>query len=174
MYSLLLDSSNRNLSVGLALDHKMVDEISYDAWQKQSELLVDEIGKMLKKHNVQRQDIGEVVVSKGPGSYTGVRIAMSVAKTIVFALSIPLYLVSSLEAMKVGDNPTICLMNARSKRSYIGVYEGDKCLMADTILENEEVLKYIKDHPTYVVSGELSQLGLSDKPVDVLGNLRSE
>jgi tRNA threonylcarbamoyladenosine biosynthesis protein TsaB len=171
MYALLLDSSNRNLSVGLASDHKMIDEISYDAWQKQSELLVDEIDKIMKKNHVTRQDIGEVIVSKGPGSYTGVRIAMAVAKTIVFALNIPLYLVSSLEVLKVGEKPSICLMNARSKRSYIGVYEGQKTIMADTILTNEEVLAYIKAHPTYAVSGEISQLGLEDKPYDVLANL---
>src|SRR5574344_383746 len=107
MYSLLLDSSNRNLTVGLALDHKLVDEISYDAWQKQSELLVDEIDKIFKKHGIDKKAIGEVVVSKGPGSYTGVRISMAVAKTIVFALQVPLYLVSSLEVNKDGDKPTI-------------------------------------------------------------------
>jgi universal bacterial protein YeaZ len=171
MHSLLLDSSNKNLSVGLGSDHVLVDHISYDAWQKQSELLVDEIGKMLKKNHLDRKELDEVVVSKGPGSYTGVRIAMSVAKTIAFALEIPLYLVSSLEAMKVADKPTICLMNARSKRSYIGVYEGEKCLLADTILENNDVSDYIKANPSFVLSGELAQLGLADQPNDVLVNL---
>ena len=171
MYSLLLDSSNKNLSVGLGSDHVLIDQISYDAWQKQSELLVDEIGKMLKKNQIDRKDLGEVIVSKGPGSYTGVRIAMSVAKTIVFALGVPLYLVSSLEVMKVAEKPTICLMNARSKRSYIGVYEGEKCLLADTILGNEDVLDYIKANKSFVLSGELTQLGLSDQPTDVLANL---
>ena len=39
MYSLLLDSSNTNLSVGLAQDHQLIDEISYEAWQKQSEFM---------------------------------------------------------------------------------------------------------------------------------------
>lgn len=171
MVSVLIDSSNTDLAVGLAKDHVLIDKTEYPAWQEQSELLVAELDKLLKKNHLSRKDIAFVVASKGPGSYTGVRIALSVAKVMAFALQVPFYLSSSLEALKVADKATICLMNARSKRSYIGVYEGDKCLMADTILENEEVLKYIKDHPTYVVSGELSQLGLSDKPVDVLGNL---
>jgi tRNA threonylcarbamoyladenosine biosynthesis protein TsaB len=173
MYSLLLDSSNKNLSVGLARDHKMVDEISYEAWQEQSELLVAEIDKMLKKHDVKRADLGEVVVSKGPGSYTGVRIALTVAKTISFALSIPLFLVSSLEVLKVPSRPTICLVNARSKRSYIGVYDGEKCLLADTIMDNEEVKNYCKSHPDYAIAGEVDYLGLPNNLVDVVGNLLS-
>jgi tRNA threonylcarbamoyl adenosine modification protein YeaZ len=171
MYALLLDSSNKNLSVGLALDRKLVDRTSYEAWQKQSELLVDEIDKTLTRNKIGREDIGSVVVSKGPGSYTGVRIAMAVAKTISFALGVPLYLVSSLQVQEVAGKPTICLMNARSKRSYIGVYRDAECLLEDTVIENQDVLKYIQSHPDYEVSGELSQLGLEDKPGDILGNL---
>ncbi|MCI1245291.1 MAG: tRNA (adenosine(37)-N6)-threonylcarbamoyltransferase complex dimerization subunit type 1 TsaB [Bacilli bacterium] len=171
MYALLLDSSNKNLSVGLALDGKLVDRTSYEAWQKQSELLVDEIDKTLVRNKIGRKDIGSVVVSKGPGSYTGVRIAMSVAKTMSFALGVPLYLVSSLQVQEVAGKPTICLMNARSKRSYIGVYRDAECLLEDTVIENQDVLEYIKNHPDYEVSGELSQLGLEDKPGDILGNL---
>ena len=74
-------------------------------------------------------------MSKGPGSYTGIRIALTIAKTIVFALNIPLYLVSSLQVMKVGDKPTICLTNARSQRSYIGVYQGQKEILSDRIMK---------------------------------------
>jgi tRNA threonylcarbamoyladenosine biosynthesis protein TsaB len=115
MFHLLLDSSNQNLSVGLAEKGKLIDEISYDAWQTQSELMIAEIDKLLKKHHATRKDLEAVVVSKGPGSYTGVRIALTIAKTVSFALTIPLYLVSSLEALKDGDKPTICLITAGTK-----------------------------------------------------------
>jgi tRNA threonylcarbamoyladenosine biosynthesis protein TsaB len=171
MFNLLLDSSNQNLSVGLSQKGKLIDEISYDAWQTQSELMISEVDKILKKHNATRQDLAAVVVSKGPGSYTGVRIALTIAKTISFALNIPLYLVSSLEALKDSDKPTICLMNARSKRSYVGVYQGSKCLVADTIWENEEVNKYCKSHADYTISGVTDYLGLVSKPVEILANL---
>ena len=171
MYSILLDSSNKSLSIGLAQDHVLIDEISYEAWQKQSELLVAELDKILKRHEVRREDIKFVVVSKGPGSYTGVRIALTVAKTISFALGIPLFSASSLEMMKVRNVPTICLSNARGKRSYIGVYDGEKTLLADTIYENEEILAYIKEHPGYAISGDASYLGLAGQNVDVLKNL---
>ena len=129
MLSLLLDSSNSALAVGLAEDGKLVDEIQYEANQRQSEVMVDEIAKLFDKHNVTKKDLSGVVVTKGPGSYTGVRIALTVAKTVAFAWNTPLFLVSSVEALKDGDKPSICLSNARSKRSYISVYEGEKAIM---------------------------------------------
>jgi tRNA threonylcarbamoyladenosine biosynthesis protein TsaB len=171
MVSVLIDSSNTDLAVGLAKDHVLIDKTEYPAWQEQSELLVAELDKLLKKNHLTRQDIAFVVASKGPGSYTGVRIALSVAKVMAFALQVPFYLSSSLEALKVADKATICLMNARSKRSYIGVYEGDKILMADTIMDNEAVLAYIHAHPSYALSGDLAYLNLKGESVDVLTNL---
>jgi tRNA threonylcarbamoyladenosine biosynthesis protein TsaB len=171
MLSVLLDSSNTALAVGVAKDHKILGETEYEAWQEQSELLVSEIDKLFKKLGVKREDINEIVVSKGPGSYTGVRIALSVAKVMSFALSVPLYLASSLEMEKDPNHPSICLMNARSKRSYIGVYDGEKTLLADTIMENEEVLRYIASHPDYVVCGETDYLGVKASKIDVLSNL---
>lgn len=171
MISVLIDSSNTDLSVGLAKDHVIFGKVSYEAWQRQSEMLVDEIGKLLKGYKISRQQISEVVVSKGPGSYTGVRIALSVAKVMAFALDVPLYLASSLEMQKDAAHPSICLMNARSKRSYIGVYDGEKCLLADTIFDNEQVLSYLKEHPDYVVCGDASYLGLTGKIIPVLNNL---
>jgi tRNA threonylcarbamoyladenosine biosynthesis protein TsaB len=175
MINLLLDSSNASLAVGLALDHKIIDSVTYEAWQKQSEYMVDEIDKLLKKNHYSRTDLGGVVVCKGPGSYTGVRIALTIGKVTANILGLPLYLVSSLEALKdVNGKTTICLSNARSKRSYIGVYEGEKCLLEDTIMSNEEVLQYIKDHPSYLVSGDCEYLGLDIKINDVLKVLVNE
>lgn len=171
MLSLLLDSSNSALAVGLAEDGKLIDEIQYEANQRQSEVMVDEIAKLFDKHNVTKKDLSGVVVTKGPGSYTGVRIALTVAKTVAFAWNTPLFLVSSLEALKDGDKPSICLSNARSKRSYISVYEGEKAIMEDRIMDNKDVLTYISEHPEYEVCGDAKYLGIEGKRINVLANL---
>jgi tRNA threonylcarbamoyladenosine biosynthesis protein TsaB len=171
MVSVLIDCSNVNLAVGLAKDHVIIAKSEHEAWQQQSELLVAELDKLLKKTHLTRADLNEVVVSKGPGSYTGVRIALSVAKVLSFALNAPLFLASSLEMMKDPSKPTICLVNARSKRSYIGIYDGDKEILKDTIWDNTEVLSYIHDHPEDVVSGDVAYLNLEGRTIDVLENL---
>ena len=160
MITILLDSSNTNLSVGIARDNLLLEYISYEAWQRQSEYMIPELNKLLSKYNVSRDEIKEVMVAKGPGSYTGVRIAITIAKTIATALDAKLYAVSSLRVQKDCKYPSICLINARSGRSYIGVYEDDTVLLDDHIMKNEDVLNYIKDHPNYSVCGDVKYLGL--------------
>ena len=118
MLTLLLDSSNANLSVGLAKDHDLIDFVHYDAWQRQSELMVNEVKTLLERNRFSHADLDAVISAKGPGSYTGVRIALTIGKVIASALDIPLYIVSSLEAMKDPSKPSVCVSNARSKRSY--------------------------------------------------------
>ena len=163
MYTVLLDSSNTNLSVGLARDNLLLENVSYEAWQQQSEYMIPELNKLLEKYQVQNEEISAVMVAKGPGSYTGVRIAITIAKTMAVALGCKLYAVSSLRVQKDGKNPSICLINARSWRSYIGVYEDKGVLLEDQIMKNDEVLKYIADHPTYSVCGDVKYLGLEAK-----------
>ena len=160
MITVLLDSSNTNLSVGIAKDNLLLEYISYEAWQRQSEYMIVELNKLLEKHNIQKEDIKEVIVAKGPGSYTGVRIAITIAKTIAVALDAKLYAVSSLRVQKDGVRPSICLINARSGRSYVGVYEDQKILLNDCIMKNDEVMNYIKDHPDYSVCGETKYLNI--------------
>lgn len=171
MLSVLIDTSNRNLSVGIAVDGTLLEGIEYDAWQKQSEYLVNELHNLFEKHGLDPKKIDEVIAAKGPGSYTGVRIAVSVAKVLAFALNAPLYLVSSLSDMRDGDKPSICLMNARGKRSYIGVYEGNKALLEDTIMDNEAVLNYVKEHSSYSIMGDVAYLGLTGQKPDLFKNL---
>lgn len=171
MYQLLLDSSNIFLSVGLAKDGKVFDKISYEAWQRQSEMMVTEVDNILKRNNLTNKDLDGVVVGIGPGSYTGVRIGVTIAKTIAYSLKIKLYAKSSLSLLRHREFPTICLFNARSGRNYFAVYEGNKVIVKDSVLENEKVLQYIKSHPDYLVCGDTYQLGLESSKFDIISNL---
>lgn len=163
MISLILDSSNKDLLVALANKNKIIDEIRYECWQRQSELMVKEIENIFLKNNVDKNDLKEVLIGIGPGSFTGVRIALAIAKTMSLALNIPIYPISSLHMMKDDNKPSICLINARSKRSYIGVFKDDEIILKDQILTNDEVLKFINEHKDYSLMGDLDYLGLVGK-----------
>ncbi len=162
MATLLLDSSNTSLSVGVESNGELLGYTSYEAWQEQSEHMIPEIDALLKKYSLSRKDITGVLTSIGPGSYTGVRISLTIAKVIALCLDVPVYPVSSLRVLKDNDKPSICLINARSNRSYFGVYHKDKVLVCDTIKTNDEVLEYIKEHPDYSVCGNVSYLGFNN------------
>ena len=76
MIALLLDTSNTNLSVGLAQDHHLLDEIQYDAWQQQSEFLVQEIANILDKNHIERKQIDEIIKPKSRREEIGDNIAI--------------------------------------------------------------------------------------------------
>lgn len=171
MLSLILDSANKELGVALAQDGTLLDEIRYEARQRQSELMIPEIENIFKKNYVNPKDVGEILVTVGPGSYTGVRIALTIAKVYGYALNIPVYAFSSLEVLADLEKPSICLINARSNRSYFAVYEKGNAIVNDQVLTNDEVIKYVNEHKDYVICGETSYLDLVSENSDVLKNM---
>ena len=172
MKVLILDSSHTDLSVGASIHNKIIYKMSYEAWQRQSEFMIPEIEKAVKETGIELKDFDEILCGKGPGSYTGIRIALTIAKTISVMSGAKLKLISSLRMFGNREKKFIALINARSARSYIGVYDHDQIILEDTILSNEEVKKYIFEHSDYEVYGDLNYLNLKGKePMIIEGML---
>lgn len=174
MYSLLLDSSDIYLCVGLAKDDVLLTQIKYEAWQRQSEYMIQEINNVLEKNGISLLNINEVIVSCGPGSYTGVRISLTIAKIIgTLDKNIKIYLTSSLEILKDPNNMSICLINARSNRSYTAIYKGNECILKDCILSNDEVLSLIKNKykDNISICGDTNYLDLKGKNNNIFINM---
>src|SRR5699024_10649996 len=77
MLSLLYDTSNRPLSVALNLDGFTLSEINTTVKKTHSATVMDYIDKLFKMADMKKNDIGRIIVAKGPGSYTGVRIGVT-------------------------------------------------------------------------------------------------
>ncbi len=175
IYKLLLDTSNEYLSVGISKDKEIIYSVSFKAWQQQSEFLIPEIIKALNKVNLELKDIKEIVVAKGPGSYTGVRIALTFAKTIGTVAKVDVKAISSLEIQGPYNEKYISVMNARSKRSYIGIYDNGKVILEDQILSNEDVLNLISFYKEkkFKVYGDTSYLNLNSDGLEIIDGLLS-
>lgn len=170
MKTLLLDSTYKDLNVGLNIDGEM-HKISYECFQRQSELMISEIDKILKENNINPKEINEIAVTHGPGSFTGLRIALTIAKVYCYAVKCPCYSLSSLNVLMKMNEPSICLLNARSGRSYFGVYKNNEVIEEDQILTNDKVLEYIKNHPEYIVCGDTEYLGIPGYKADLIENM---
>ena len=172
MYSLLLDSSNTKLAVGIAKDDILLDKIYYDAWQRQSEFMIQEINNILNRNKILPSQINEIIVTDGPGSYTGVRISLTIAKVVgVLNENVKIYLLSSLEILKDKNNLSICLMNARSNRSYVGIYKDKEVILNDCVLENQNIEKLIDKYKNISICGETEYLGLKSCKYDIFNNM---
>lgn len=161
MADIYLDSSSDFLAVGVCKDESSeLLSTTYKCWQAQSEYMLPELEKLFIKGNVDKKEIKRIFVAIGPGSYTGVRIALTIAKTIAVALNCEVYPVSSLQILQAENKKSVCLMDARSGRSYFAVYENDKTIEIDQIKTNDQVIDYINANPDCVVCGAIKQLGV--------------
>lgn len=166
MFTLLLDSSDINLTVGILKDEKLIYSYSNYAWQRQSEYMIPEIEKALKECNITLKDINRVALGIGPGSYTGVRIPLAIAKTLYTANNVEIVPISSLKILGTSKEKYIALMNARSNRSYLGIYSNGETILSDRVVDNNDLMEIIKPYlqAGYVLKGNLKYLG-NDKVV---------
>jgi len=99
MLILAFDTTNSTLSVALLEGEKILCQNLILESGKQSELLIPEIEKILQENKIWYQDLDLITATKGPGSFTGVRIGLAVARTLKIATNLPLILINSLEAL---------------------------------------------------------------------------
>lgn len=168
-YSLILDTSSKNLVVGIA-NEKVLKKTQYYAWQRQSEMTVQEINKLMKELEITFDDISEVVLTIGPGSYTGVRIAFTIGKMIALVKKIPIIQMSSLNALAGSEGRVMSVIDARGKRCYVGFYKNGISVEKDGIMKNDEIIEYAKNN-NYILTGEVGVLGLEEKEIDLVTNM---
>lgn len=98
MINLLLDTSSSFTLIALFQNGGLLDQMIYPHQNKLSSLLTVSIQNFLKKHDLSPNDLGFISVGIGPGSYTGTRVGVAVAKSLSLGLEIPLVSFNSLLA----------------------------------------------------------------------------
>ena len=96
---LIIETSTEVCSVSLLKDGYLVDFIESDEGQNHARLVTVFAESLLSRNKLQPTELSAIAVSKGPGSYTGLRIGVSTAKGICYAGNIPLIAIGTLEAM---------------------------------------------------------------------------
>ncbi len=128
MKVLAIDTSNYALGISLIDEDKVIGEYITNVKKNHSVRVMPAIEELMKDCDILPSDLTKVVVAKGPGSYTGVRIGVTIAKTLAWTLGIPLVGISSLEvlAASVGryfQGSISPLFDARRGQVYTGLYQ---------------------------------------------------
>ena len=130
MNYLLIDTSNQPLSVAVMQDDQVLSELNSNEKKNHSVQLMPAIIKVLQSAHVDKKDLDAIVVAEGPGSYTGLRIGVTVAKTLAWTLNKPLIGVSSLQSLAMNAclyDGFICpLFDARRNHVYTALYHIEK------------------------------------------------
>ena len=115
MKTVVMDTSNAYLVIALYENDKCLERYQEFGNKKQSEYAITYLDEMLKRNNFNILDFDEMIITIGPGSYTGQRVALTIAKTLAAISKIKIKAVSSLHGY-VGSDKAISVIDARSKR----------------------------------------------------------
>ncbi len=132
MNLLAIDTSTEIASVALGIDDEIIS-IEQGAQRSHARLLLPMIEQLLAKGQLSFKQLDAIIYGQGPGSFTGLRIACSIAKGLAYSNDLPLYPVSSLaaianEALSSQDNPlntsVLALLDARMNQLYWAFFNG--------------------------------------------------
>ena len=107
------------------------------------------IDEILKELKLNPNDIDNILVVNGPGSFTGLRIGVSIAKTYAYLLKKNVYQISSLRALalSIDNNIVISIIDAKKNKYYVGIYDMfDNGVTYETFTTKEDVLEKIKKY----------------------------
>lgn len=160
MYILNIETSTKNCSVSLSQNGKtfFLKEIAEQNFTH-SEKLHLFIDELIQKSGISYKDLSAVALSKGPGSYTGLRIGTSTAKGLCFALDIPLIAINSLEVLakqvNLGNGLIIPMIDARRMEVYTATFDQNHNKISETeaLIIDENSFSDISEKAYFVGDG---------------------
>ena len=166
MTSLIMDTSNQYLLVALYEDGHCLESIQEMGSKRQSENAIPYLETLLKKYHKELLEIDEMIITRGPGSYTGERVAMTIAKTLSVIAPIQIKAISSLAAY-AGLKRCVSVIDARSQKVFVCAYDNGKALMKEQLISISDFPSLMKDYKDFLVVGQSNIVGYPMQDVDL-------
>lgn len=174
MITLFIDTSSADVSIAIVKGEEVLSKITESIPNQHSIYTVSFLDKVLKEAGLMPKDIEKIMVVTGPGSFTGVRIGVTIAKVYAYLENIQIIPVSSLKmmALSVEHNYCLSLIDARHDHYYIGLYDQENNeVISEQYNTKEKVLEIIdKYHPT-ILSNEqikIEEYQISKQSLNIL------
>lgn len=155
MRYLYIDTSSNYLYTAIVEDDKLISEIKEEFGQSLSEVALPKIVSMFEDNNINAKDIDKIIVVNGPGSFTGIRIGITIAKVYAWSLNIPITTITSLEAMSLSSNSKkvhVPMINARRGYVFAAVYdENNKEIIEPQHIKLDELMEKISKIADYEI-----------------------
>ncbi len=145
MKTLYIDTSSSYLYAGIVVSNKLIQEVQKNYGQELSQMAIVDIFSMFEKSKIDPKEIDKIIVVNGPGSFTGIRIGITIAKVYAWALKKEITTITSLEAMAISSKSRcvhVPMLDARRGYVYTAIYDEN----------NQEV-----EHPQYVKLSEFKK-----------------
>lgn len=163
MISLFIDSSLDYVRAALVEDNKLLAFKEGNMPNMHSVYATSYIRQILDDAGIDANNIDKIMVVNGPGSFTGVRIGVTIAKTYGYLVKKEVTPLSSLKCLalsKKHEGNIMCLIFARRNNYYMGLYDQDNNeIVPEAFIDGNQVLELVEKYQPSVVSNEFSVLG---------------
>ncbi len=159
---LAIDTATNNIYIALLINGKIVDQISQAGTSNHSVTILPLIESLLSKQNLDLKAIEGLLIGIGPGSYTGVRIGVAIAKMIGYLNRIPVYSFSSLALLaSASQQPRIIAsIDARRGNAFMAAFEQRKGILS--IIKADILMNVADFQSTLTEQFEIITEGLPD------------
>lgn len=150
MISLLIDTSTSNLTVSIINKQEVIYKYQETILSDMSSKLLPIIDNGLKGLDLKLENIDKIFVVNGPGSFTGIRVGVTVAKTIAWALKKDIIPLSSLELIATTNTSKkyiVPMIDARRNNVFAGIYDNNlNCIKEDKLISRDELSNLDEDY----------------------------
>lgn len=173
MITLFIDTSTDILTVALFKDDNLLSFLNNDS-KEHSKYAIMEIENLLNKCDVKPVDVNKIMVVNGPGSFTGVRIGVTIAKVFAWACNINVVPISTLKAYAIsntGYDYYVPMIDARREAVYSGIYDSNyNNVLEDTYIEKSKLKTEVDKLTNVLVIGDtnLENYNVLNNKIDVL------
>lgn len=155
MKVLYIDTSSNYLYTAIIEDDSLLCEVKKELGQNLSIETLPEISSMFKKCDIKPSQISKIIVVNGPGSFTGIRIGITIAKVYAWSLNIPITTISSLEAMAISCNKFnihVPIIDARRSYVYTAIYnQTGQNLFSPRHMKISDLEKELNNYKDYTI-----------------------
>lgn len=161
MRILYIDTSSSYLYTGIVENHKLIAEIKENLALDLSKLALPKIASMFDEFDLKPTDVDKIIVVNGPGSFTGIRVGLTIAKVYAWSLDIPIITINSLEAMSVSCSKQgilVPLIDARRGYVYSAIYDSKKEILKPQHIKLSDLMNYLinVENYTFITNDDLS------------------
>ena len=150
MINLLIDTSTSNLTVSIINNQEIIYKYQETILSDMSSKLLPIIDNGLKEQNLKLENIDKIFVVNGPGSFTGIRVGVTVAKTIAWALKKDIIPISSLELIATTNTSKkyiVPMIDARRGNVFAGIYDINlNCIKEDKLISIQKISNLNSDY----------------------------
>ena len=142
MMCFYIDTTSNYLYTGISKNNLLLIERKLNLARDLSTFALDEVRKMFDEVKIKPNDIDKIIVVNGPGSFTGIRIGVTIAKLYAYLLHKDIVTVSSLEAMNVSNKENklhVPIINARRGYVFGAIYDNDKVVLEEQYITIEKL-----------------------------------